>query len=190
MILGDIDICSLQISNRGFPLHGTFAPNPLVYFDPDKTLVRDIDFSVFEYKEFLEFRHKLTITRSKDIYFCLPQESLSQEIHTLVNEGDYKKNLDLAYANERRMNVYVDHQNEPIFEWIGEEEIEDEDYNCEEDEESVLSNTYSVDHVEDDVEYPFPINKTMGERFLNKLCLHLSFNTSLINYPYMSPHFP
>ncbi|CAI9304531.1 unnamed protein product [Lactuca saligna] len=110
--------------------------------------------------------------RSKDIYFYLPQESLSQGIHTLVNEGDYKEFLDLAYANERRRNVYVEHQNKLIFEWIAKEENEDEDYNCEEDEDLVLSDTYSVDHEEGDVEYPFPANKTMGDRFLNKLCLH------------------
>ncbi|CAH1414593.1 unnamed protein product [Lactuca virosa] len=112
----------------------------------------------------MEFLQKLTRTRSKDIYFCLPQESLSHGIHTPVNDGDYKEFLDLAYANERRMNVYVDHYNEPIFEWIKEEENEDQDYSCEEDEDSILSDTYSVDHEEDNAEYPFPANKTMGDR--------------------------
>ncbi|CAH1422971.1 unnamed protein product [Lactuca virosa] len=155
-----------------FHYNGTFAPNPLVYFDPDRQSVGDVNFSAFEYEEFMEFLQKLTRTRSKDIYFCLPQESLSQGIHTLVNDGDYKEFLDLTYANERRMNVYVDHYNEPVFEWIKEEENEDQDYSCEEDEDSVLSETYSVDHEEDDVEYPFPANKTKGDRFLNKLCLH------------------
>ncbi|CAH1445395.1 unnamed protein product [Lactuca virosa] len=155
-----------------FHYNGTFAPNPLVYFDPDRQSVGDVDFSAFKYEEFMEFLQKLTRTRSKDIYLCLPQESLSQGIHTLVNDGDYKEFLDLAYANERRMNVYVDHYNEPIFEWIEEEENEDQDYSCEDDEDSVLSDTYYVDHEEDDAEYPFPANKTMGDRFLNKLCLH------------------
>ncbi|CAI9280357.1 unnamed protein product [Lactuca saligna] len=64
------------------------------------------------------------------------------------------------------MNVYVDHHNKPIFEWIEEEENEDQDYRSEEDEDSVLSDTYSVDHEEDDVEYPFPSNKTIGDRRL------------------------
>ncbi|CAH1445841.1 unnamed protein product [Lactuca virosa] len=131
----------------------------------------------------MEFLQKLTRSRSKDIYFCLPQESLSQGIHTLVNDGDYKEFLDLAYANERRMNVYVDHYNEPIFEWIEEEENEDQDYSCVEDEDSVLSDTYSVDHEEDDVEYPFSANKTMGDMFLNKLCLHT------VNV-YVEPQYP
>nr|KAJ0217337.1 hypothetical protein LSAT_V11C300130830 [Lactuca sativa] len=163
----------------------TFAPYPLVYFDPGRTSV------AFEYEEFMEFLHKLTRRRSKDIYFCLTQESLSQGIHTLLNEGDYKEFLDLAYANERRMNVYVDHQNEPIFEWIDEEENEDKDYNCEEDEESVLLDIYFVDHKEDDVEYPFPANKTMGDRFLNKLCLR-TVNVDDVDEDdeYVEPQYP
>nr|KAJ0223209.1 hypothetical protein LSAT_V11C200088600 [Lactuca sativa] len=125
-------------------------------------------------------------TRSKEIYFCLPQESLSQGIHTLVNDGDYKEFLDLAYENERRMNVYVDDYNETIFEWIEEEENEDQDYSCEEDEDSVFSETYFVDHEEDDVEYPFPANKTKGERFLNKLCL----DTLDEDVEYVKPRYP
>ncbi|CAH1452985.1 unnamed protein product [Lactuca virosa] len=139
----------------------------------------------------MEFLHKLTRSRSKDIYFCLPQESLSQGIHTLVNDGDYKEFLDLAYANERRMNVYVDHQNEPIFEWIEEGENEDQDYNCEEDEDSVLSDTYSVDHEEDDAEYLFSTNKTMGDRFLNKLCLHtVNVDDVYEDVQYVEPQYP
>ncbi|CAH1425992.1 unnamed protein product [Lactuca virosa] len=147
-----------------FHYNGTFAPNPLVYFDPDRQSVRDVDFSAFDYEEFMEFLQKLTRSKSKDIYFCLSQESLSQGIHTLVNDDDYKEFLDLAYANERRMNVYVDQYNEPIFEWIEEEENEDQDYSCEEDEDSVFPDTYYVDHEEDDAEYPFLANKTMGDR--------------------------
>nr|KAJ0186296.1 hypothetical protein LSAT_V11C900467960 [Lactuca sativa] len=121
-----------------------------LYNDPDRQLVRDVDFSAFEYEELMEFLQKLTRSRSKDIYFCLPQESLSQGIHTLVNDGDYKEFSDLAYANERRMNC-----------------------SCEEDDDSVLLDIYFVDHEEDDVECPFSANKTMGDRFLNKLCLHI-----------------
>nr|KAJ0193592.1 hypothetical protein LSAT_V11C800445000 [Lactuca sativa] len=120
----------------------------------------------------MEFLHKLTRMNIKEIHLCLPQECFSQGIHALVNEGDYKEFLDLDFANERKINVYVDHQNEPIFEWIEEEETKDEDYNCEEDEDSIFSNTYSVDHEEDDVEYPFTSNKTRADRFLNKLCPH------------------
>ncbi|CAH1414594.1 unnamed protein product [Lactuca virosa] len=100
-----------------FHYNGTFAPNPLVYFDPDRQSVGDVDFSAFEYEEFMEFLQKLTRTRSKDIYFCLPQESLSHGIHTLVNDGDYKEFLDLAYANGRRMNVYVTPRSKSNYLW-------------------------------------------------------------------------
>ena len=153
-----------------FHYNGQFAPNPLVYFDPDRASVRDVDFSGFGYEQFMEFLHKLTKSRSKDIYFCLPQESLGLGIHTLVNDGDYKEFLDLAYANDKRMNVYVDHHNEPIFDWIEAEESESENEDLDEDEDSVIQDSYSVDHEEDDATYPFPANKTAHDRFLNILC--------------------
>ncbi|CAH1415230.1 unnamed protein product [Lactuca virosa] len=153
-----------------FRYKGTFAPKPLVYFDPDRASMRDIDFSAFGYEQFMEFLHKLTRTTSKDIYFCLPQESLGQGIHTLVNEGDYKEFLDLAYANDKRMNVYVDHQNEPIFDWIEAEESENESKDLDEDEDSVIEDSYTVDYEEDDATYIFPTNKIAHDRFLNILC--------------------
>nr|KAJ0188265.1 hypothetical protein LSAT_V11C900484780 [Lactuca sativa] len=152
-----------------FHYNGQFAPNPLVYFDPDAS-VRDVDFSGFGYEQFMEFLHKLTKSRSKDIYFCLPQESLGLGIHTLVNDGDYKEFLDLAYANDKRMNVYVDHHNEPIFDWIEAEESESENEDLDEDEDSFIQDSYFVDHEEDDATYPFPANKTARDRFLNILC--------------------
>ncbi|CAI9302415.1 unnamed protein product [Lactuca saligna] len=122
--------------------------------------------SAFEYEQFMEFLHKLTRSRGKDIYFYFPQESLSQGIHTWVNDGDYKEFLDLAYANEMRMNV-------------------------EEDEDSVLLDTYYVDHEEDDVEYPFLANTTMGDRFLNKLCLHtVNIDDVYEDVEYVEPQYP
>ncbi|CAI9298249.1 unnamed protein product [Lactuca saligna] len=153
-----------------FHYNGQFSPKPLVYFDPDKALVRAVHFSGFRYEKFMEFLHKLTKSRSKDIYFCLPQESSGLGTHTLVNEGDYKEFLDLAYANDKRMNVYVDHHNEPIFDWIEAEESESENEDLDEDEDSVIQDSYYVDHEEDDATYPFPANKTAHDRFLNILC--------------------
>ena len=61
--------------------------------------------------------------RCKDVYFCLPQDSLSQGIRILNNNGDYKEFVDMAYVNRKRMNVYVDHHNKPIFDWIEDEDI-------------------------------------------------------------------
>ncbi|CAH1415483.1 unnamed protein product [Lactuca virosa] len=87
-----------------------------------------------------------------------------------MNEGDYKEFLDLVYANDKRMNVYVDHHNEPIFDWIEAEESESENEDLDEDEDSVIQDSYSVDHEEDDANYPFPANKTGHDRFLNILC--------------------
>ncbi|CAI9271184.1 unnamed protein product [Lactuca saligna] len=89
------------------------------------------------------------------------------------------------------MNVYVDNYNESMFEWIEEEENEDQDYSCEKDEDSILSVTYSIDHEEDDAEYPFPANKTMGDRFLNKFCLHrLNVDDLYDDAEYVQPQYP
>nr|KAJ0187859.1 hypothetical protein LSAT_V11C900456390 [Lactuca sativa] len=51
-----------------FHYNGTFAPNPLVYFDPGRLSVRDVDFSAFEYEEFMAFLHKLTRINVDDVY--------------------------------------------------------------------------------------------------------------------------
>ncbi|CAI9287259.1 unnamed protein product [Lactuca saligna] len=48
-----------------FHYNGQFAPNPLVYFDPDRASVRDVDFSGFGYEQFMEFLHKLTNREAK-----------------------------------------------------------------------------------------------------------------------------
>nr|KAJ0199396.1 hypothetical protein LSAT_V11C600334730 [Lactuca sativa] len=97
-------------------------------------------------------------------------KSLCLGIHTLVKEGDNKEFLDLAYANDKRMNVYVDHHNEPIFNRFEAEESESENEDLDEDEDSVIQDSYSVDHEEHDATYPFPANKTAHDRFLNILC--------------------
>nr|KAJ0200555.1 hypothetical protein LSAT_V11C600328780 [Lactuca sativa] len=157
----------IELHYSGFPLQWSVC---IVYFDPDRASMRDVDFGAFGYEQFMEFLRKLTKSRSKNIHLCLPQESLGMGIHTLVNEGDYKEVLDLAYANDKRMNVYVDHHNAPIFEWIEAEESESENEDLDEDEDSVIPYTYYVDHEEDDATYPFPANKTTHVRFLNILC--------------------
>ncbi|CAH1444826.1 unnamed protein product [Lactuca virosa] len=66
--------------------------------------------------------------------------------------------------------VYFDPDRASIRDWIEDEVSEDEDDNCQEDEDSVLSDAYYVDHEEDDAFYPFPANKTVNDRFLNNLC--------------------
>ncbi|KAI3701118.1 hypothetical protein L2E82_45763 [Cichorium intybus] len=153
--------------------NGTFGPKPLVYFDPDRASVRDIDFSGMGYSEFIIFLEKLTRKQCKNVYFCLPQERLAEGIHILHNDGDYKEFLEMGYNNGKRISVYVDHYNEPIFDWIEDELQEDEtnedgNQDCEEDVDSVISDTISVDHEEDgDV---VSTNKTKGDKFLNILC--------------------
>nr|KAJ0198349.1 hypothetical protein LSAT_V11C700353350 [Lactuca sativa] len=75
-------------------------------------------------------------------------------IHTLVNESDYKEFLDLAYANDKRMNA---------------KESESENEDLDENEDSIIEDSYTVDHEEDDATYPFLANKIAHDRFLNIL---------------------
>ncbi|CAI9298747.1 unnamed protein product [Lactuca saligna] len=86
------------------------------------------------------------------------------------------------------MNVYVDHYNEPIFDWIEAEESESENEDLDEDEDSVIQDSYSVDHEEDDATYPFPANKTVHDRFLNILCEPIESENQ--DDEYVPPQYP
>ena len=151
--------------------NGTFVPKPLLYFDPDITTISDVDLRELDFEAFMELLSKVTRMSCVDVYFCLPDESLGEGIHSLYNDGDYREFLEMGYNNGKRMKVYVDQYNEPIFDWIeaddGEEEGS-EDLDCEEDEDSVFSDPESVDH-EEDGELDAN-NHTTTDQFLNILC--------------------
>ena len=153
--------------------NGMFLWKPLTYFDPDRKIVRDVDFKGFSHSDFIAFLEKLTRTKCNDVYCCLPQDSLSEGIHAIQNDGDYKEFLDMGYANGNRIDVYVDHYNKPLFDWIEAEEVEEErntqvDPISETDDDSVLSEACSFDHEEDEVQTT--TNKRVNDDFLNILC--------------------
>nr|KAJ0218503.1 hypothetical protein LSAT_V11C300152340 [Lactuca sativa] len=145
-----------------FHYNGQFAPKPLVYFDSDSASCKMLT-SVHLVHGIPSQAHQ----NDKQRHLFLPSTRVFS--HTPVNEGDYKEFLDLVYANEKRMNVYVDHHNEPIFDWIKAEESESENEDLDEDEDLVIKYSYTVDHEEDDATYPYPTNKTAHDRFLNIL---------------------
>ncbi|KAI3765597.1 hypothetical protein L2E82_15635 [Cichorium intybus] len=125
--------------------------------------------SVIDFKEFLG---KLCKTRCDDVYYCTRHQTLAEGIRRFHNDADYVEFLEVGYEdeNEFRMNVYIDHQNEPVLDWadmeVPDEEVEDaEDQDADKD--SDKSYTVEYEHAADQEVHSF--DKTTDDKFLNKL---------------------
>ncbi|CAI9286322.1 unnamed protein product [Lactuca saligna] len=101
-----------------------------------------------------------------------PQMRLSEGLQTLRNECDYSEFLEVA-NDHKHVDVYIDHDNEPIFKWIQKEEPDDEEVvYLEKDVDYVLEDNESCEHEEDDsaISSKRIFKKTYNDQFLNKLC--------------------
>lgn len=153
--------------------NGVFCPNPLVYYDSRTASVRDQNFQEMGYSGFKSFVEKLVSyisSRSRTLYFCVPQVSLSEGLHSLQNECDYEEFLEAANgATNRRIDVYIDHYNEPLFDWIGDEEsdkdIEDSEH---EEVDEKFDDGAKLSHEDD--EQVVSTKRTVNDHFLNILC--------------------
>ncbi|CAH1443732.1 unnamed protein product [Lactuca virosa] len=162
--------------NQAFPkvdLHynGTFVPNPLVYFAPEVLRLNE-DANEFVFSDFIKYVEKLIDFQCKHVYYCIPEVRLSEGIQTLQNECNYSEFLEVANAN-KHVDVYIDHDNEPIFEWIQKEEPDDEELvYSEEDADSVLADDENCEHEEDEsvTSSKRIFKRTYNDKFLNKLC--------------------
>lgn len=121
-----INLLKVDIHYNGF-----FTPKPLTYLGGVRVSVRDVDFSLFFLREFKEFLGNLCKTRCDDVYYCTKHETLAEGIRRFGNDADYVEFLEVGYEdeNEFRMNVYIDHENEPVLDWadmeVPDEEVED-----------------------------------------------------------------
>ncbi|CAH1451023.1 unnamed protein product [Lactuca virosa] len=167
-----------------FHYNGFFSPNPLVYLDPIKTNVRDVDFGGFTYKEFLLWLTKLTNGACDNVYYCMRKESLCEGIRRIDSDADYWEFVETVYSLESdslqsELDVYIDHRNEPILDWADNELLADSkryesDYMDEEDDkDSEVSMTMEYEHEWDDEE-EHTFDKTVGDPFLDKLLGHIS----------------
>ena len=164
---------------------GTFIPEPLVYFDPKRVSITDLDLQSMSFASFVSHLENVIDMRCKYLYFCLPSEArLSHGLQALQNECDFSEFVEAATGS--KVNVYVDHDDEPIFEWIAlelPEEDEAEDQDDEEDEEVIPDG--EKDHEED--EEVISVRRTVNDHFLNKLCpIENDFeegDEALPNYP-------
>nr|KAJ0212790.1 hypothetical protein LSAT_V11C400217460 [Lactuca sativa] len=154
---------------------GLFAPNPLKYLDPEKITVHDVDFGGFTYKEFLLWLRNLTKGSCDNVYYCSRKETLGEGIIRINSDVDYWDFVETTYTPEAELDVYIDHQKEPILDWADNEvlsdgntydldENEEEDNN---DEDDNLDDIMTYEHEVDEEVHTF--NKTVGDDFLNKL---------------------
>ncbi|CAH1451431.1 unnamed protein product [Lactuca virosa] len=93
------------------------------------------------FPDFIPFLEKLTNGRCRDVYYCPHEVRLSEGLHVIQNDCDFNEFLE-DINEKKRLDVYVDHYHEPLFDWIQEEEadLEDEDLVSIDDVDSILKN--------------------------------------------------
>lgn len=95
---------------------------------------------------------------------------MSDGLHVLQNDCDYYEFLEVINENKKNMNVYIDHDHEPLFDWI---EMEDPDamepeYK-DEDVDSIIEDGEKCDH-EEEVEV-ISSKRTFNDHFRKKLII-------------------
>ncbi|CAH1425511.1 unnamed protein product [Lactuca virosa] len=93
------------------------------------------------------------------------------------------------------MWIYIDHQNEPILDWADNEVLvddisDDNEYELDEedDKDSKISDTMKYEHERDEEVYT--LDKTVGDKFLNKLLGNISDDDEANNGKDMEVVFP
>ena len=139
--------------------NGAFTPKPLLYNNSDITTVSDVDFSGMNYSAFFTIIRKLAGSRTIKLYYCLPHEVLSEGIGVIQNEADYQEFLEVSNGSPgKKVNLYVDHYDEPIFDWIEWEhpdEVDEDDFLADDDvqeDEAPFDDGIEAEHKADEVE--------------------------------------
>jgi len=96
-----------NIINLDVYYDGMFICNPIIYFEPRIVHVCDIDFVAMDYNGLVTYLKKLMDMNARDLYYCLPSDSLSQGIKALYNDGDYKEFLDCSYAAPVEESIFM-----------------------------------------------------------------------------------
>ncbi|CAI9279777.1 unnamed protein product [Lactuca saligna] len=132
---------------------GVFTPTPLMYFNGVKASVPYTVVNKKNFPDFISFLQKITNGRCRYVYYCPHEVRLSKGLHDI----------------QKRLDVYVDHYHEPLFDWIQEEEayLEDEDLVSIDDVDSILEDGLKVEHVKDDE--VISLKRIFNDHFLNKL---------------------
>ncbi|CAI9266035.1 unnamed protein product [Lactuca saligna] len=147
--------------------NGLFAPKPLVYLNAVVSIC-DVDFGAMDFKDFNLFIAKLIEGSCDNVYYCTRNEPLAEGIRRITNDADYFEFIETGYSDEAglRMNVYIDHENEPVLDWANDEgHYFDED--LDDDKDSQLSEDIPYEHEADD--YIPSLDKTIGDEFLHRV---------------------
>nr|KAJ0184707.1 hypothetical protein LSAT_V11C900457790 [Lactuca sativa] len=137
--------------------NGLFAPKPLVYLNAVVVSICDVDFGAMDLKDFNLFITKLIKGSCDNVYYCTRNEPLAD-----------------GYSDEAglRMNMYIDHGNEPVLDWADMEIVEDDEGHYSEedpddDKDSQLYDDIPYEHEADD--YVPSLDKTIGDEFLHRV---------------------
>ncbi|CAH1436303.1 unnamed protein product [Lactuca virosa] len=149
--------------------NGVFTPTSLMYFDGVKAFVPYTVVNKINFLDFIPFLEKLTNGRCRDMYYCPHELRLSEGLHAIQNDCDFNEFLE-DINEKKRLDEYVDHHHEPLFDWIQEEEadLEDDDLVSIDDVDSILEDGLKAEHVEDDK--VISLKRNFNDQFLNKLC--------------------
>ncbi|CAI9271631.1 unnamed protein product [Lactuca saligna] len=154
--------------------NGLFAPKPLVYLNAVVVSICDVDFGAMDFKDFNLFIAKLIEGSCDNVYYCTRNEPLAEGIRRIRNDADYFEFIETGYSDEAglRMNVYIDHENEPVLDWADMEVMEDDEghyseEDLDDDKDSQLSDDSPYEHEVDD--YIPSLDKTIGDEFLHRV---------------------
>ncbi|CAI9290054.1 unnamed protein product [Lactuca saligna] len=103
----------------------------------------------------------------------ITHERLAEGIRRIDNDADYFDFIEDGYMakNELRMNVYMDHQNEPIFDWADKDMLTgDGVYELVEDDDTYSHISAIIECENEPDEEVHTFDKTVDDEFLNKLC--------------------
>ncbi|CAH1426305.1 unnamed protein product [Lactuca virosa] len=140
-------VCSCR-----FSLQGGICAKVVGILGPCKKIVRDVDFGGFTYKEFILWLTKLTEGDYDNVYYCNRNQCLVEGIRRIDSDADYQEFVEAIYS-DAKLDVYIDHQNEPILDWADNEVLADDisddneyDLDEEDDKDSEISNTTKYEH--------------------------------------------
>nr|KAJ0200874.1 hypothetical protein LSAT_V11C600339580 [Lactuca sativa] len=108
--------------------NGAFTPTLLMYFNGVNASVPYTVVNKMKFPDFIPFLEKRTKGRCRDVYYCLHEVRLSEGLHVIQNDCDFNDFLE-NINEKKRLDVYVDHHHEPLFDLIQEEEVDLEDDN-------------------------------------------------------------
>jgi len=142
-------------SQSGRPLRRCICPQTPRIFRSKKRGGRRCGLQCDGVLDFITFLHGITKTKCKHIYYCLPHEKLSEGLGIIQNDGDYREFVECGEGSPRKkIDVYLDHFNEPLFDWIEMEDPDEDEADVSveaEEEESVFSDAVKTEHELDEV---------------------------------------